>query len=60
MFSIAFILLVLALIAYLLGEERVGGVAIQGAKIFALIGVVLLLLGFAFGGVVWPVGFPLR
>lgn len=49
MFGLAILLLVLALVAYLLGGDKVGDVAILGAKIAALVGIILLLLSFFVG-----------
>ena len=55
MFGIAILCLVIAFLAYAFGEARVGEVAIQGAKIFAVIGIVLVLLSVLFGWGWWPI-----
>lgn len=58
MFGLAILLLIIALIAYFLGEGTVGAAAITAAKICFVIGLVLILLGIFFGATFWSFGPP--
>jgi uncharacterized membrane protein YtjA (UPF0391 family) len=53
MFRIALALVVIALLAAIFGLGGFAGLALEGAQLFFVIGIVLLVLGLVFGRRLW-------